>query len=135
MRQVNPLVAALVLFLLLAFVIVRLEHAKESLDEARADLRDSRAIAERIVALNQSWGDSPQREKALQRLLASPQLRSVEIEKKKGRDTMNVSAKNMPMKEATYLLNKLLNGTYTIEKMDVSQVDDAHLRVEVEVAL
>lgn len=133
MKQINPLIGALLLVLLFAVVVVRLEYAKEALGDARADLQKMKTLAERTQALKRSWGDVPQNEKALQRILASSRLKGAGIEKKKGRDTMNISAEKMTMKAAAYLLNKLLNGTYAIRKMDVSQVDSAHLRVHVEV--
>lgn len=134
MRQVNPLIVALFLVVFLAVVVVRLEYAKESLHDARAELQETKVLAERIVALKQSWGDSPQKANSLRQLLASSLLKNAGIEKKKGRDTMVISAKSLEMKAASHLLNKLLNGTYVIKKMDVRQVDSAHLAVHVEVA-
>lgn len=134
MRQINPFVAALLLLLVLAFVIVRLTGAKDSLGEAKAQLQESRTMAERIVALKESWGSSPQKASRLQKLLASPQLRTAGIEKTTGRDTVNIVAENIEMKAAAYLLNKLFNDTYTIRSMEVVRVDSAHLRLKVEVS-
>ena len=135
MRQVNPLYIALMLIAVLAVVGFRLDGAKQTQLQAKADLEKTQVMAKRIDALKKSWDKGKMVRKELDRLLKSSPLRNAGIESKEQRGSVSITAKKIDAKAAEYLLNKLLNGTYVIKTLSVKRLDAETGALHVEVAL
>ena len=135
MRQINPLYIALLLIAVLVMVVIRLDIAKETQRQAKADLEKTQVMAKRIEALKKSWDKGKATKKELDRLLKSSPLRSAGIESKEQRGTVSVIAKKIDAKAAEYLLNKLLNGTYIINTISIKRLDDETGALHAEISL
>lgn len=135
MRQVNPLYIALMLIAVLAVVGFRLDSAKQTQLQAKAELEKTQVMAKRIEALKKSWDKGKMMRKELDRLLKSSPLRNAGIESKEQRGSVAITAKKIDAKAAEYLLNKLLNGTYVIKTLSLKRLDAETGALHVEIAI
>jgi hypothetical protein len=134
-KQINPLYIALLLVAALLFVGVKLYQANDAHKTAQASLQQTETMAKRIVTLKKEWDDKRKSYASLQRLLKASLLRNsgVTLQKKSGR--VLVSAKQLDKKALDYLMNKLLNGTYTVTKMKIKRLDTTQASFYAEVTL
>lgn len=135
MRQINPLYLALLLVAALLLVIFKLDAAQEGQLQAKEELRKTTAMAEEIVALKRSWGDTNKMKSSLDRLLRASQLRSAKIKRTKKQGLITLESKAIKANAANYLLNKLLNGAYTIKTMKIKRLDRETASLYVEISL
>jgi type II secretory pathway component PulJ len=135
MKQINPFYLALFLFAMLGFVIFKLDGAQEVHRQTRDHLRQTTAMAEEIVALKRSWGDTKKAKSSLDRLLRASQLQSVAIKQTKKRGLVILESKAIKANAANYLLNKLLNGAYTLKAMKIKRLDDETASLYLEISL
>ncbi len=135
MKQINPLYVAMLLLVLLVLVVVQLNKAKNEQYEAKENLKQTKEMAERIVALKKSWSDASQSNKNLQKLLRAPQLKASQIEQKKEGDKVILSSKNMDIAAVNYMVNKLLNGTFVLGAVKIVREENELFSFSVEVRL
>jgi hypothetical protein len=134
-KQINPLYLALFLFALLGFVVFKLDGAQEAQRLARDDLSKTETTAEEIVALKRSWDDAKKTKSSLARLLRASQLQSAAIKQTKKQGLMVLESKAIKADAANYLLNKLLNGAYTLKTMRIKRLDSETASLYLEVSL
>ncbi len=135
MKQINPLYVAMLLLVLLVLAVVQLNKAKNEQYEAKENLKQTKEMAERIVALKKSWSDASQSNKNLQKLLRAPQLKASQIEQKKEGDKVILSSKNMDIAAVNYMVNKLLNGTFVLGAVKIVREENELFSFSVEVRL
>lgn len=135
MKQINPLYVALLLLAALVVVTVKLYQSNQMQKEAIASLHETETMAKRIVALKKTWDENKKNVITLERLLKSPMLRNVEITQQKKQDRLILKAERIDKKSADYLLNKLLNGSYTISVLKIRRLGEQEASFHVEVAL
>lgn len=135
MKQINPLYLTLLLIVALVFVIVKLEQAKTVQFQLISETEKSERMAHRIRALKQGWDDADATRRALQRLVQSAPLRAQGVELKSERTLLHLSAKSLDAKALDYLLNKLLNGSYAIKKMQLKRMNAESASLDMEIAL
>lgn len=135
MKQINPLYVAMLLVVLLVLAIVQLNKAKSEQYAAKENLTQTNVMAERIVSLKQSWSDSKQSKRDLQKLLRAPQLKASQLEQKKQGDKVIVSSKNMDLAALNYMVNKLFNGTFVLGAMKIVREENDLFSFSVEINL
>ncbi|MDX1294949.1 MAG: hypothetical protein R3302_01695 [Sulfurimonadaceae bacterium] len=135
MKQINPLYIALLLIAALMFVTVKLYQANEINKEAAASLQQTETMAKRIVTLKKEWDNGKKSYASLQRLLKTPMLRNAGVTGNKKSDSIQISAKQLDKKSLDYLMNKLLNGTYTVKALKIKRIDATTASFYAEVAL
>jgi hypothetical protein len=134
-KQINPLYLALFLVATLGFVVFKLNSAQEAQRQARDDLSKTATMAEEIVALKRGWDDSKRTRSSLERLLRASQLQSAAIKQTKKQGLVVLESKAIKADAANYLLNKLLNGAYTLKTMKVRRLDGETASLYLEVSL
>lgn len=135
MRQINPLYLLLLLVVVLMIIVVRLDHAKNEQLGLKEELRKTEQMGERIRALKGSWQSASQTKKELQRLLRSAPLRQSEIVQTTAGGSIELSSASMDAQALEYLLNKLLNGSYTLKKLTLKRLDAKRASLQLEIAL
>ena len=114
MKTVNPFYILGALFVVFLLLISQLSSAKSSLETAKTDYFVIQQMAEYTSDLKKNWASKKRNKTALLRLLNSAQLRDSTLDNKVKSDRIVITSKELGSKEATYLTNKLLNGTFTV---------------------
>lgn len=131
--RINPLYIALLLVVTLLFVIYQLGSSKTELRESRNTLMETEAMAEEIDDLKRAWDSPKATDSSLKRLLASPQLKSANIQRTKKRGTTVLKSKKADLRSSDYLFAKLFNGTYILKAFEVKRLDDQSVSFTVEI--
>jgi hypothetical protein len=132
--RINPLYIALLLVVTLLFVMYQLANSKTELRESRNTLMETEAMAEEIDALKRAWDNPKTSDRSLQRLLASPQLKSANIQRTKKRGLTVLKSKKADLKSSDYLFTKLFNGTYILKQFEIKRLDDQSVSFSVEIS-
>lgn len=135
MKQINPLYIALLLVVILVMVMVRLDHTKQQQYTAADELKETTALAERIVALKKNWDDAKRSEQSLARIMNASQLRDAQIVQKKNPGSVLLSSDGLDAVTLNYLMNKLLNGSFALKSVKIRQLEGERYALNVEVAL
>jgi flavin-dependent dehydrogenase len=135
MKTVNPFYILGALFVVFLLLISQLSSAKSSLETAKTDYFVIQQMAEYTSDLKKNWASKKRNKTALLRLLNSAQLRDSTLDNKVKSDRIVITSKELGSKEATYLTNKLLNGTFTVLSFKLKRLDENTIDIKIEVKL
>ncbi len=135
MNQINPLYLMALLMTILIFAGYQLEQAKEKQQQLHEKLSVIHQMGERTAVLKAHWENRSETQKRLQQLLNTTELYQSGIEVDFKAAAVSLSAKSANTSAVEYLINKVLNGTYTVTKLELKRLDGAHASLKLELAL
>jgi len=134
MNRINPLHIIILLIVLLAFVMLKLNTAKAELAEEKEAYAKTLVLAQKIKGLKSSYFNKTKVQKEINKLLRQSLLRSAKIQKKVTHSSLVLSSDNMNIRSLNYLLGKILNGTYVVSELQIKRLSDktAMMRLEIQ---
>lgn len=135
MKQINPLYIILLLVVVLVVVLFKQIHAKSALHETRNNFQQTKKMVNNVVDLRQSWGNKKRIFDTLGLILKSSSLRNAGIVRKDKRGTVKLHSSSIDSKSASYLINRLLNETFTIKSMKIQRLNSQRASIDVEILL
>jgi hypothetical protein len=133
MNRVNPLHIIILLIVLLAFVMMKLNAAKEELVDAKEAYAKTVVLAENIKGLRGTYFNKSKVQKSLNAILRNAMLRSANIRKKVTNSSFHISSDNMNIRSLNYLLGKILNGTYVVSQLQIKRIDAQKASLDMEI--
>ncbi len=133
MNRINPLYIGALLLLILGFMVVELNSVKEEYSEAKESYKETLKIANELSGLKNVYANKAKTKKSLQKVLRNATLRASKIQSKSKKSGMSISAKSMDMKALNYLIGKVLNGTYQIERLKIKQLSEYRVSLDMEI--
>lgn len=133
MKQINPLYAAAFLLTVLFLILFQVSSAKSTQQELLASLEQRGTMATNIQELKENWDNKSKTKKEIQRFLNSAVLKTADIKQGKTNNRIKLSAEKLTNKELNFLLNKLLNGTFTLFQLRIDRVDNTHASFQAEI--
>jgi len=133
MNRINPLYVALLLVVLLALSIVKLNSAKEELSEEKERLKETTKLATELSALKEVYGDQKKAKTSILRILQNNVLKSAAISKDVKKSGIIISSKSIDLKALNYLVGKIFNGAYNISSLDVKKLSETKATLHMEI--
>ena len=135
MKQINPLYLILLLTVVLFIVLFKQMDAKKRLHETQNSFQKTKTVLSTIVDLNHSWGNKKRTADTLGIILKSSSLRNAKIVRKDKRGIVELHSASIDSKSASYLINRLLNETFTLKSMKIQRLSSQRASLDVEIAL
>lgn len=133
MNRVNPVHIIILLVVLLAFVMLKLNTAREQLSNEKEAYAKTLVLADKIKGLKSTYFNKTKVQKEINKLLRRSVLRSANIEKKVTHSSLLLTSENMNIRSLNFLLGKILNGTYVVSELKIKRLSDktAAMRLEI----
>ena len=133
MNRINPLYIGALLVLILGFMILKLSDVKEDYSDAKSEYKETFKIANELSGLKSVYANKAKTKKSLQKVLRNATLRASKVQTKSKKSGMSISAKSMDMKALNYLMGKVLNGTYQIDRLKIKQLSEHRVSLDMEI--
>lgn len=133
MNRINPIHIVVLLMITLLVTLYALQSGKRKLEENRAYLKTTQAMAHKLVSLKNVYANQAMTKQSLQRVFNDSSIRSAGIETKFKTSSVHIDARGMDLKQLNLLLSKLLNATYVIDSMKIKSVSDTKADLEMEI--
>ncbi len=133
MNRINPLYIGALLVLILGFMILKLSDIKEDYSDAKSEYKETFKIANELSGLKSVYANKAKTKKSLQKVLRNATLRASKVQTKSKKSGMSISAKSMDMKALNYLMGKVLNGTYQIDRLKIKQLSEHRVSLDMEI--
>jgi len=133
MKQINPLHLIALFCVVILFLFFKNTTLKEELAREKAAFKESKILALKLHKYKQMYADKRHQQKALERILSQPSLKSSKIKVLRSVNTWKISATSIKADRLTSLMSKLLNGTYTIKGLKIERMDASHAKLYVEI--
>jgi len=133
MNRVNPIHIAILLIVLLLFVMLKLNTAREELTDAKESYSQTLVLAQKIKGLKSTYFNKTKVLKSINMLLRNATVRSAGISKKVTNSSILLTSKSMNIRSLNFLMGKILNGTYVVSELQIKRLSDktASLRLEI----
>ena len=133
MNRLNPLHIIILLIVLLAFVMVKLNTAKEEMADVKSSYKQTTVLADKIKGLKSTYFNKNRVQRAINQILRNYTLKDAKIMKKVSDSSLLLTSKNMKMHSLNFLLGKILNGDYIVSELQIKKINDktASLRLEI----
>ena len=133
MKQLNPLYTIFLLVALLFFVLFKLMNAKAALLSEQNSWYETQETLTSLVDYRQTWGNQKRTSDKLTSILKSPLLYDAKIIRDETQGMIELHSYSLDSKAANYLINRLLNETFTIRSIKILRLgsDRASLHVEI----
>ena len=132
MNRVNPLYLGLLLLVILALSVFKLNSAKQELDEVKLSYKEISKIANELTSLKSVYNNK-NLEKSLQRLLKNNILKGTEIDARFKKNNAKISTKSIDKKALDFLMGKILNSTYNIVSLDIKKLSEEKASLKMEI--
>jgi len=131
MNKVNPLHILLLLVVITLFLIVQIQTSKQELEEEKRALVQSKELALKTRTYRELYKGKNRQQ--IQRVLLQPFFKNagVHIQRKKNSYIISASALSLSVLDA--LMNKIFNGAYKIEKLNIKRIDEKHAALALEI--
>jgi len=133
MNRVNPLHIILLLIVLLAFIVMKFNNAKEEFADTKASYHKTVVLADKIRGLKSSYFNKIKVQIGLNRILRSSLLRNANIRKNVTHFSIGLTSKNMNINSLNFLLGKILNGNYVVNELEIKQLSDRKASLQMEI--
>ena len=133
MSRVNPLHIALLLLMVIAFLLFKLEGLTEELQEAKALYRSSEKLAVELRALKSVYANSNKSRAAINRILSQRSLQSTKFDIKRTKKSIIIGAKSIETAALNSLMGKILNGSYNITQLKIDKRSDTKAALTMEI--
>ncbi len=133
MNRVNPLHIIILLIVLLAFVMLKLNAAKEELVDTKSSYNQTVVLADKIKGLKSSYVNKTKVQRTINKILRSSILRASNITEKVTNSSILLTSKNMNIRSLNFLLGKILNGNYIVSELQIKQLSDKKASLQLEI--
>ncbi|WP_297482091.1 hypothetical protein [Sulfurimonas sp.] len=133
MNRVNPLHIIILLIVLLTFVMLKLNAAKEELVDTKSSYNQTVVLADKIKGLKSSYFNKTKVQRTINKILRSSTLRASNISKKVTNSSILLTSKNMNIHSLNFLLGKILNGNYIVSELQIKQLSDKKASLQLEI--
>ena len=133
MNRINPLHLIILLIVLLAFVMMKLNATKEELANAKVSYHQTVVLADKIKGLKSSYFNKIKVQSSINRILRTSLLRGSNIRKKVTYSSILLTSKNMNEYALNFLLGKILNGNYIVSELEIKQLTDKKASLQLEI--
>ncbi|WP_297432163.1 hypothetical protein [Sulfurimonas sp.] len=133
MNRVNPLHIIILLIVLLAFVMLKLNAAKEELVDTKSSYNQTVVLADKIKGLKSSYFNKTKVQRTINKILRSSILRASNITEKVTNSSILLTSKNMNIRSLNFLLGKILNGNYIVSELQIKQLSDKKASLQLEI--
>ncbi len=133
MNRVNPLHAGILLLVVLAFLIFKLNGAKSDLQEAKAEYSKTLKLATSLSGLKEVYANKKKTKASLKRLLSHSSIRSANVTQNAKKSGVVLSSQSMSKSALNALMGKILNASYDIQSMKIKKLsaNKVSLRMEI----
>ncbi len=133
MNRINPLHVGALLVVILIFVVLKLNGAKEELQDTKSSYEETLTIATELNGLSEIYSDKKDVKKSLTRILKQSSLKSANIDKKFGKSSVVISSESMDKTALNSLMGKILNGSYDVTALKIKRLSDIHVSLKMEI--
>ena len=133
MNRINPLHVVALLVVILIFVVLKLNGAKEELQDTKSSYEETLTIATELNGLSEIYSDKKDVKKSLTRILKQSSLKSANIDKKFGKSSVVISSESMDKTALNSLMGKILNGSYDVTALKIKRLSDIHVSLKMEI--
>lgn len=131
MNKINPLhIIALVLVLIL-FLLVQIHHAKKELEEEKKLFLQTKELALKTKAYKELYDQK--NKKRLERILLQPYFKKAGVHFTGTTNGYSITASSLKLSVLNALIDKIFNGAYNIQKLEIKRVDAKHASLQLEI--
>ena len=132
MNRVNPLYLGLLLLVILALSVFKLNSAKQELNEVKLSYKETSKIANELTSLKSVYNNK-NLEKSLQRLFKHNVLKGIEIDARFKKNNVKISTQSIDKKALNFLMGKILNSTYNVVSLDIKKLSEEKASLKMEI--
>ena len=133
MNRINPIHIAALLIVLLFFIMLKLNAAKEELADTKESYAQTLVLAQKIKGLKSSYFNKTKVLKSINTLLRNGTVRSADITKKVTNSYILLTSDNMNIRSLNFLMGKILNGSYVISDLQIKRLTDKKASLKLEI--
>lgn len=133
MNQINPLHIGALLGALIVFLFFKLHTVKDELIQADASYKISEKLAVEVSSLKSVYAKKKKTQKAITRILASSSLKEAELSVKRDKQSVKIDSKSISKKALNFLMGKILNGSYKVERLKIKRLSDKKASLKMEI--
>ncbi|WP_415396555.1 hypothetical protein [Sulfurimonas sp. CS5] len=133
MNRVNPLHIGLLLVVIVIFLVINLSDVKSKLVEAKESYKQTAKLSTHLSGLKEVYDDKERVKRSLKRILEQSSLKSTKIEQKLKKTGIIISSHDMDINALNYLMSKLLNDSYNIVALKITELNQAKASLYVEI--
>ena len=133
MNRVNPLYLGLLLLVILALSVFKLNSAKQELKDVKISYKQTSKIANELTSLKLVYNDKKKLEKSLTRVFKQNVLKGVEIQTSYKKNNVKINAKSIDKKALDFLMGKILNSTYNVVSLDIKKLSEEKASLKMEI--
>ena len=133
MNQINPIYLALLLIVLLALSVFKLNDQRIKFDEAKQEYRSTQELASKLKDLKDAYSNSSKIKKELNRILNNPALKSSKMVKTFKKSSLKLSSESMDLNALNKLMGKVLNASYNITSLKIKKLSDTKASFAMEI--
>lgn len=133
MNRVNPLHIIILLIVILAFIIMKLNKAKEEFIDTKSSYNKTVVLADKIKGLKSSYFNKNRVQRGIDQILSSYILKDSNIDKKVTNYSILLTSKNMNKRSLNFLLGKILNGNYIVSELQINRLNNQKASLNLEI--
>ncbi len=122
MNRINPLYLGLLVLVVLALSVFKLNSAKSELQEAKASYDKTAQLAVELSELKKLYANQKNMQMKLKRILAQGVLRNGGVVASYKKSRAKISAESLDKKTLDFLMAKILNASFNIDSFEIRKL-------------
>ncbi len=133
MNRLNPLYIAALIMTILIIGIFKLQSTKNELKELKKSYKEAKILSTELSALKAQYKNKSKIKISLRSILKSPTLKSAQLDYSFKKSSLHINSKSINLATLNFLMSKILNATYQINKLDIKRLDDKKASFKMEI--
>lgn len=133
MKNINPLQAAAVLFVILLFILFKLSTVKGHLQDEKDLYQETLKLTTKLSGLTETYADKNGVLRSIKTILRQNSLKSAKISQKVSNSGIVISSSSMDKKALNSIMSKILNGSYNVQSLKIKRLSGQRVNFAMEI--
>jgi len=133
MNRINPLYIIALLVTILIVGIFKLQNTRSELKELKKSYKETKTLSTELSMLKAQYKNSSKIKISLRNILKNPILKSSLLDYSFKKSSLFVNSKSIDINALNFLMSKILNAPYQINKLDIKRLDDKTASFKMEI--
>ena len=133
MNRINPLYTIALLVTILIVGIFKLQNTRSELKELKKSYKETKTLSTELSMLKAQYKNSSKIKISLRNILKNPILKSSLLDYSFKKSSLFINSKSIDINALNFLMSKILNASYQINKLDIKKLDDKTASFKMEI--
>lgn len=133
MNRINPLYIIALLVTILIVGIFKLQNIRNELKELKKSYKETKTLSTELSMLKAQYKNSSKIKISLRNILKNPILKSSLLDYSFKKSSLFINSKSIDINALNFLMSKILNASYQINKLDIKRLNDKTASFKMEI--